>query len=166
MTSLSKIFRVDNDNYLKAKSCLKRVKENIDDYYQQIPDGTASEILFLKNIWKDLPTTFGEGIKVMGIDKQVDYQLLLVKCNPNSVLYNFNNFKYEFIKVVRGNLFNHNDNRSYVQGDSFILDNDIQNKLFFNEESFLYLMLVNDNSAIDRDIFKKKKFKEIIKNNQ
>lgn len=148
MTFINKIINHNNDSYIKAKSCLTKIKNRLNDLVESYPDVTASEFIVVKDEWKLLPECVGEGVCVMGIDLKDNFKSLLGHFKKGAQLFKHAHDEYELNKVIKGSITNMVSGEVYDSGKTFIIKKNETHHLVANEETFVYCILTSDESLL------------------
>jgi quercetin dioxygenase-like cupin family protein len=143
MSLFDKIFNNENsETYLKAKSCLSKVKERINDFADVYPDITPYEFIFIKDKWVDLPLSIGVGVSVMGIDMNDRFITALTYFKENAFLLpreHPNSFEHN--TIIKGEIYNKTNGDIYKEGDSFIIRKNEKHYLYANKETQMMCVL-------------------------
>lgn len=127
MSKWSRFLTRTDENYNKAKSGLRKVKEKFDGFIIDFPDITPSEIMFIKDKWEVLPKTIASGVKIMALNFDETVKTLLVEYSPNSYIAPHKHItEYEIGNVIKGSLINKLSGEIFNKGDIYrILPNEV-----------------------------------------
>lgn len=116
-----------DENYNKAKSGLRKVKEKFDGFIIDFPDITPSEIMFIKDKWEKLPKSIGSGVKIMALNFDETFKTLLVEYDADSyIVPHKHKLEYEVGSVIEGSVINRLNGKIYNKGDVYrIIPNEI-----------------------------------------
>lgn len=148
MTLINRIINHNNDSYIKAKSCLSKIKDRLNDLVESYPDVTPSEIIVVKDMWKLLPIDIAEGVCVMGVELREDFKSLLGHFKKGAQLFEHAHDEYELNKVIKGSITNKTNGEIYESGSTFIIKKNEIHHLVANEETFIYCILTSDESLL------------------
>ena len=116
----NQFFPEKNENYVKAKSGLKSIKEKFDGFVIAFPDITPNEIMFVIEMWEELPKSIASGVKIMALNFIDDYKSLLTLYNPNSYIMPHKHLEEcEYGIVLKGELVDKFTGKRYKAGDKY-----------------------------------------------
>lgn len=148
MTLINKIINHNNDSYIKAKSCLSKIKDRLTDLAESYPDVTPNELVVLKDVWKELPSNMGKNIFLMGIELKDGFKSILTHYKKDGELFEHNHEEYELNKIIKGKVTNKITGETYNDGDSFIIKKNEKHHLVAENESYVISVLTNDESLL------------------
>lgn len=125
----NQFFPEKNENYVKAKSSLQGIKEKFDGFVITFPDVTPNEIMFIIEMWEELPKSIASGVKIMALNFIDNNKSLLTSYNANSYIMPHKHLtECEYGVVLKGELVDKFTGKVYKVGDRYVF---IENQIHY-----------------------------------